>query len=306
MVFSLLNEGVDDAVTSWEVESAIEMYFKPLLENLMSFTNYTIVSQVQLLAALNLQVIHQEKEYLVREQDIPMFINSPDWNLATYSDLQPIHLIVYVPSSTSTPLRLANSQLLPRNETSIFVPQWGGLSILNIKRPKSHLQVEDIALSFETLARHLLILMGAPVTFQSSDIHTVLDHIQVQRIITNTRDSCEMLERLQRLKEEIDRMPITDIVANSISRSLTHLDKTLENLQVGDRNSAFQNAALALELCEQAFFHPTIISSLYHPEEHDWAVWSPLFAPLILPLALSILSEIVAYKKESSQKLKKT
>jgi Phosphatidylinositol-glycan biosynthesis class S protein len=49
---------------------------------------------------------------------------------------------------------------------------------------------------------------------------------------------------------------------------------------------------LALESAEKAFFDDKMVSMLYFPDEHKYAIYTPLFGPLALPLLMALLKEL--------------
>jgi GPI-anchor transamidase subunit S len=51
---------------------------------------------------------------------------------------------------------------------------------------------------------------------------------------------------------------------------------------------------LALEYAEKAFFDDKMVSMLYFPDEHKYAIYTPLFGPLALPLVMALLKELQA------------
>jgi len=42
---------------------------------------------------------------------------------------------------------------------------------------------------------------------------------------------------------------------------------------------------------ESAFFDPTMVSMLYFPDEHRYAVYMPFFVPIAVPLLLAAKAE---------------
>lgn len=76
-----------------------------------------------------------------------------------------------------------------------------------------------------------------------------------------------------------------------------------EQLQMFESSSAsllqaFTYSAEALSLASRAFFNPGMLALLYFPAEHKYAVYTPLFASAIIPLAIAALREIVAWRRE--------
>jgi hypothetical protein len=55
---------------------------------------------------------------------------------------------------------------------------------------------------------------------------------------------------------------------------------------------ALQYSSLALEYAEKAFFDDKMVSMLYFPDEHKYAIYTPLFGPLALPLLMALLKEL--------------
>jgi len=61
----------------------------------------------------------------------------------------------------------------------------------------------------------------------------------------------------------------------------------------------------ALIASEKAFFDPTMVSMLYFPDEHKYAVYMPLFLPISVPLALVLKEEFKKRKNKNGNNKKK-
>lgn len=60
-----------------------------------------------------------------------------------------------------------------------------------------------------------------------------------------------------------------------------------------------------MEYAEKAFFDDKMVSKLYFPDEHKYAIYTPLFGPLALPLVLALLKELQGvFKGWKSTRLK--
>jgi phosphatidylinositol glycan class S len=71
-------------------------------------------------------------------------------------------------------------------------------------------------------------------------------------------------------------------------------------------NVALQHSSLALEYAEKAFFDDKMVSMLYFPDEHKYAIYTPLFGPLALPLLMALLRELQRmFKGWKASRLKK-
>lgn len=57
-------------------------------------------------------------------------------------------------------------------------------------------------------------------------------------------------------------------------------------------STALSHAALAQSLASQAYFDPSMLALLYFPDEHKYAVYTPLFGPVAVPLLVALLREV--------------
>ena len=53
----------------------------------------------------------------------------------------------------------------------------------------------------------------------------------------------------------------------------------------------------ALSLASHAFFNPGMLAMLYFPAEHKYAVYTPLFASISVPLIVALGREIYAWRR---------
>lgn len=66
-----------------------------------------------------------------------------------------------------------------------------------------------------------------------------------------------------------------------------------------------QHSSLALEYAEKAFFDDKMVSMLYFPDEHKYAIYTPLFGPLAMPLLMALLKELqVMFKSWKAARLR--
>lgn len=54
---------------------------------------------------------------------------------------------------------------------------------------------------------------------------------------------------------------------------------------------AYQKASLASQISEKAFFDPKMVSMLYFPDEHKYAIYMPLFVPVAIPVLMALVNE---------------
>lgn len=90
-----------------------------------------------------------------------------------------------------------------------------------------------------------------------------------------------------------------------VQLSLDSLNQACQALQQEDYLKALQHSIHAIERSEKAFFDPTMVSMLYFPDEHKYAIYMPLFVPVSVPLIMAVIKQLKEYKKEKrEQKVK--
>jgi phosphatidylinositol glycan class S len=57
-------------------------------------------------------------------------------------------------------------------------------------------------------------------------------------------------------------------------------------------------ARKARGLAEAAFFQPSIMSLLYFPAEHQLAIYTPFFVPVLLHMLVAVIKESSRYRRE--------
>lgn len=61
----------------------------------------------------------------------------------------------------------------------------------------------------------------------------------------------------------------------------------------------------ARRLASRAVFNPSMLSLLYFPDEHKYAIYTPLFGPIFVPLVLTLVKELkVVLERRKRSKLK--
>jgi phosphatidylinositol glycan class S len=128
-----------------------------------------------------------------------------------------------------------------------------------------------------------------------------LDTLYRQRAFENAGSSKETLQSIIKLVHQIPNMPVGQDVRDDVREALS----ALEVLYAGVWRvpaSALQHSSRALTLASRAFFNPGMLALLYFPAEHKYAVYTPLFAPVAVPLVITLLREVSAWRKDRREK----
>lgn len=65
---------------------------------------------------------------------------------------------------------------------------------------------------------------------------------------------------------------------------------------------ALHHSATALQLASKAYYNPTMLALLYFPDEHKYAIYTPLFGPVAVPLIMALIKEFKLWKEKRKAK----
>ncbi|KAI8805071.1 phosphatidylinositol-glycan biosynthesis class S protein, partial [Cladochytrium replicatum] len=324
IAFSLLNGDPTDVVVSWDAKAALDAYVNPLLERLGDIYTFHLNSQVQNYATLPVTPDREvgsdgSVKYTLSAHSLSTFINSAEWNMvaSTVSHAPPLNFVLYVPPRILTPLHLkrADGTLLESN--AFLVHRWGGIVISNTpntvstpgttESPEFHYTVSELQgpLSYFVAQLRTLcgvkptrirkassLLPGVSITYDTSRDGITsweYDRLLRFRVAAILRDAAGTLQSLATLVTSMPNMVVLDAIRDRVSDALDDMDDAREALNVGNETEALKRARSALKGAEDAFFDPTMVSLLYFPDEHKYAVYLPLFFPISVPLILALL-----------------
>ncbi|CAE6444740.1 unnamed protein product [Rhizoctonia solani] len=313
LAFSLLNEDAayGGAISGWSVETAIKEYLQPTLDELNILHNFTIESQVQFYAPLTTEPIAAQDGYALNQEQLTIFVNSAEWTLSSSVSNDPVlHFVLFVPSLARRPLYIQDVQGKITQFNSFLLPQWGGVAIMNPKSDgtaNSVLTLQDLRPIFHIFRKQLEGLLGVPVLpppvglqldrgAVSKQVLTgwQLDTLLRRRALENIRGSVQTLNSIIDLTGQIENMPIGLSVRNDILSALEELSQTHNATHPAQ---TLTHSALSLQFASRAFFNPSMVGLLYFPAEHKYAVYTPLFAPIAVPLVVSVIRELKSRRK---------
>ncbi|KAH7886940.1 phosphatidylinositol-glycan biosynthesis class S protein-domain-containing protein [Phlebopus sp. FC_14] len=321
--FTLLNENAasDRSASSWDIEAVIAgmssplPYYclSPILSRLTALHNFTVESQVQFHAPLafepsQLVVANQTLRGLTAE-DLTIFVNSAEWTLSSSVSNDPVlHFVLFIPSAALQPLHIIDTQgkCSLTGENSFLLPQWGGIYILNkhVDAAMMHLSAVDLVPVFSTFANQLSTLLGVPSLpdgIKSEDSAPLsswqLDALLRYRAMENFLGSQQTLNSIVKLVDQIENMPVDQNVRVDVHDALAALEQAYRST-VGSPVTSLRWSSEALSLASHAFFNPGMLALLYFPAEHKYAVYTPLFASIAVPLIVALVREAYTWRRE--------
>ncbi|GAW11356.1 hypothetical protein ANO14919_007000 [Xylariales sp. No.14919] len=283
LTFSLFTDG--SSPSSWDIDSAINQYMRPVLDMLKPIHNFTIDTQVQLYAIPGVQ------SQVLTKEDLSSFINAAELPLSPSIGGAPtINFVVYVGNQTI-------GLDLEETSQSWLVPQWGSVYLLS-PPAATHVPSEFLKQPILTFASHLLSLLGTP---QSGSLPMRLSTLARVRSVDMLLRASSSLGSLARLSLALPSISIPSSVADGVAKSIHHLELACSNL---GSTESLEHARIAETEAERAFFEKSMVGQLYFPDEHKVAVYLPLLGPVGVPLLMGLLTEIKAWKTRKQQKVK--
>lgn len=294
LTLSLFTDG--PAPNSWDIESAIDEYMKPVLDVLGPIHNFTIDTQVQLYAAPGVQ------SPVLSKDDLSSFINAAEWPLSPSIGGAPtVNFIVFVGNQTIglPPTHKdahAGETAVSETSHSWLIPQWGTVYLLHVNRDRAHIAVEDLKQPLLTFTTHLLSLLGTPASGSMPLRLSTLSRIRSADLLLRASST---LGSLARLSLALPSMSIPQSVADGVSTTILHLRLACESLGTPE---GLLHAQVAEAAAEKAFFEKSMVGQLYFPDEHKIAVYLPLLGPVGVPLVMGLLNELAAWKRRRREK----
>jgi hypothetical protein len=121
--------------------------------------------------------------------------------------------------------------------------------------------------------------------------------LEWRRTLEMTRSAVETLASIVRL---VNKMPSLGVNAKVRDEFLA----SLHELAFCDssRLDTLARATSAHTHASRAFYDPSMLVTLYFPNEHKFAVYTPLFGPMVLPLILAVIREWKVRKRQRAVK----
>ncbi|KAI8602010.1 phosphatidylinositol-glycan biosynthesis class S protein [Dissophora ornata] len=319
LTFSLFSGDASNGVREWKMQEAINAYLAPFLKSMSTVSKFIVESQVQHYASLTFKpsLDANLNEYYLTPDSLPNFINAAEWSLAsTVSSLPSLNFLTYIPKPGESPLVIKSGPSAPRSSTNSFlIPRWGGITILNRDNRTSIspqvITVQELEPVMRIFLMQLRDLMGLadlsatktpfPITFHKTlnDAPTAweLDNLVRRRTAENLVDSLATLTSLSRLVSDTPNMVVLDHIQKDVVDALRDVERSCQRLSEQGYIEALTASRDALVKSETAFFDPTMVSMLYFPDEHKYAIYMPLFVPISVPLLMTVLKELKRWKE---------
>lgn len=147
-----------------------------------------------------------------------------------------------------------------------------------------------------TFSNQLFALLGAPETGSLPLQLMTLVRVHSAGLVLKASST---LGSLARLTLALPSISIPQSVAEGVHTTIEHLEKACLGL---GGSEGLENARIAEEAAEKAFFEKSMVGQVYFPDEHKIAVYLPLLGPVGVPLLMGVLKEIKAWRARRALK----
>ena len=310
------------AVT-WEAEQAIESGLQPLVRSLLGIYNISVDSHILHFADLAVPPVLDEahQAYVLKSSTLNDFINWRDWPLdSTTSLIRTIHLLLYLPSRHVSPLILLDRNAEPLSPAAFTVAGYGAVHVMNDTSILSSsaagagtfITKESLRIPLGSLVgqlRNFLGLKTPPGVSSLPDYSTgapLWQLLMMQRRNTRARmaSARSTLKIFEGLIASIPNMLIRDEISLHVQEAIEYVLRAETDWAAARFTEASHWAAQSFDAAEKVFFEESILSRLYFPDDHKFAVYVPYFVPVMLPLLVGLVREGKAYHMKRREKMK--
>lgn len=295
----------------WDFAAATNGYIQPLLDQLASLSNYSVKSQWLYHVDLEQTPTQTNETYLISHKQMSHIVSSLENKLGSYASKAPaIHLVLYFTECSHIPLSFIDSN--GRTSQSIISDRWGSIQLVNPSKEncrESKVLSPDLHLIMSSFLNDLKQELGVKREATMRDIDVVeynaalltdweKDALYRIRTVEQITSAKLTLSSLIQLLDQISNIVITSQVGDAVALAVDAAEQTLASLATSHLAEALTFSAQAFNSSEFAFTHPSLLALLYFPDDQKYAVYIPLFLPVLIPVILSFHALVNWIKKK--------
>uniref|UniRef100_A0A1B6LI78 GPI transamidase component PIG-S n=1 Tax=Graphocephala atropunctata TaxID=36148 RepID=A0A1B6LI78_9HEMI len=302
IVFTTVNPEPDRVKMKFDTETSIKTVIDPLLDQLKPVADLKVKSQWLYFVDMGQDPKRSpnNNNFIIPSDRIPHIISPLEKKLGSgVSSCPCLHFVLYIPRCSEAPLYFTSPE--GDLQTAVVSPRWGGIQIHNpstencVNQTAMTPDMGEVAKVFVSHLRYLLDLRYQPVA--SAKLLTLsvaplrgweVDSLYRSRVLEQAISARLTLQSLARLLGEISNIVINEEVGDAIKTSVISISATFSKLAAGRLEEALGFARKAYITAEMAFSHPSLLALLYFPDDQKYAVYIPLFLPVMIPVVLSL------------------
>ncbi|KAL0868020.1 hypothetical protein ABMA27_008673 [Loxostege sticticalis] len=328
VVLSVVHPKPDKLSVDFDAEEAVEDYIGSFVDELSVLHNFTLKSQWLYLLDFDFQAkeIKDKSEwgrhFAVRQERLHLLLTSLEERAATHvSELPTLNLALYAAPCHAAPLIIHDQRGQPvQSPVQAFMsPKWGGVVLASpgqaecqAPQPRWRPNVRVVMGTFISQLRKLLGIADTPsipggfleplrsVTPRRWEVDSLLRLRTVEQLTSAERT----LQSLAQLLGEISNIVINDEVGASINSAVDSIQEASEVMSQGHLVEAYRVSLKAHTAAETAFMEPSLLALLYFPDDQKYAIYIPLFLPIMFPVILSLKNLFLWFRGKTVQKEK--
>ncbi|XP_012548186.1 GPI transamidase component PIG-S isoform X2 [Bombyx mori] len=308
ITLSIVHPRPDTMKVVWNAAEAVEDYIGSFVDELSSLHNFTLKSQWLHLLDFDFQarevkeVSEWGRHFAVRQDRLSLLLTRLEERAATHvSELSTINLALYIVPCDKAPIIIYDNEgrKNPLSIQAFMSPKWGGVVIASPPAEQCSQQVREFEPSVGQImgafVSHLRELLGITKKDAIEGAHLEpsrsvsprrweVDALLRIRTLEQVTSAERTLQSLAQLLEEISNIVINDEVGASIAAAVSELEAGAGEGAGADAARAGRAHAHA----QRAFTHPGLLALLYFPDDQKYAIYIPLFLPIMFPVVLSL------------------
>ncbi|KAJ9114086.1 hypothetical protein QFC22_005906 [Naganishia vaughanmartiniae] len=215
--------------------------------------------------------------------------------------------------------RCAEAESISSTAISTFrIPQFGSVVIPAYpgrRDDDEHMSSLQMRQAFTIFRKDLLQLLGVPPLPETLCTGDADDQAGLELVITpwqfssllrthvqaTTVSAVDTSTSISRLVSRIREMRVGKEVVGDVESSVHSLTEAFGKRSTrADKGlmGVWERTKRASALADRAFFNPSMVGLLYFPDEHKYAVYAPLFAPISVPVIVAIIKEVKRWRKK--------
>ncbi|XP_050439968.1 GPI transamidase component PIG-S-like [Adelges cooleyi] len=298
ILLTVVNPEPDNLKVTWTPVIPINRYLMPLLNQLKLIANFSVQSQWLYLIDLIQKPINLNGTFVLDKNQAQYIITPLEKKLGSGVSKNPcIHFVVYVAPCAYTPLYFYENNRLT---SAMMSARWGGVQFVNANpeacnKTKSFTP-DDLSVMTPIVTQfHSLIGVSdvskqvSVIPLKSSTLRAwQLDSMYRLKIIEQYTNARVTLTSLSKLLGEISNIVIIEEVGKAVTESVDAALSVLQSIEDGRLEDALEYSRIAFKTSEFAFTHPSLLALLYFPDDQKYAVYIPLFLPVMIPVIMSL------------------
>ncbi|XP_045769999.1 GPI transamidase component PIG-S isoform X2 [Maniola jurtina] len=326
VVLSVVHPKPQAMTVDFTAGEAVENYIGSFVDELSDLHNFTLKSQWLHLLDFNFQTKETPdtsswgRHFAVRHDRLPLLLTRLEERAATHvSDKPTVNLALYVVPCDMAPLAIydTNNDRVMSTVQAFMSPKWGGVVLGSPTKDECEQKhyTPDVRLIMGTFVAQLRKLLGITDKEKIPGAHLEtlrsvvprrweVDSLLRIRTLEQVTSAERSLKSLAKLLGEISNIVINDEVGASINQAVDSIHRATGLMRLGDLLTAHHYSQQAFLAAETAFMEPSLLALLYFPDDQKYAIYIPLFLPIMFPVVLSFKNLVLWFRGKPVHKEK--